>query len=284
MEKVKKIPGQFVDFFIYSNLLISMATFLFTLQTAFVFNYSAPSAVFFAITNFLSTFTLYNLQRIYQSTKPHSNPRLFWYEKHKKILFTMILVFASLYAMVFKTNYLVYKEGLLFCVPAGILSLFYFLPPFTLRRLPVFKIFLIAFVWVFTSTLIPLLYNDSTFIMFKNVKKDEIAYMIAQFFFIAALCVPFDIRDVENDRQNSINTLPVHFGLSRAKTIGIILFLIYMVLAQDTKQAITYFITGTLGIVLLLYASQHQHRYYFSVLVDGLIILQFMLFTILFKG
>ena len=96
--------------------------------------------------------------------------------------------------------------------------------------------------------------------------------------------MPFDIRDVENDQQNSIKTLPVHLGISKSKTIGIILFLTYMVFAQDIKQAIVYFITGTLGIILLLYSSQHKHRYYFSVLVDGLIILQFVLFTFLFTG
>lgn len=284
MRRTKDISARIVDFFIFSNLLIAIAAFLFTLQTALNFHYSGPSAAFFAFTNFVSTFTLYNLQRVYQSTKPNTHNRLIWYERNRRLLFTLILIFASLYFIVFKVNYNIFMEGLLFYIPAAVLSLFYFLPPFALRRLPIFKIFFIALVWVITSIYIPLMYNDSSFSFTANLNKNEIAYLIAQFCFIAALCIPFDIRDYENDRQNLIRTLPVHFGLSTSKTIGIVLLLVYMVMAQNVQQAIVYFVTGTLGIVLTIYSSQHKHRYYFSVLVDGLIIVQFILFTFLFSG
>lgn len=284
MRRTKDISARIVDFFIFSNLLIAIAAFLFTLQTALNFHYSGPSAAFFAFTNFVSTFTLYNLQRVYQSTKPNTHNRLIWYERNRHLLFTLILIFASLYFIVFKVNYNIFMEGLLFYIPAAVFSLFYFLPPFALRRLPIFKIFFIALVWVITSIYIPLMYNDSSFSFTANLNKNEIAYLIAQFCFISALCIPFDIRDVENDRQNLIRTLPVHFGLSTSKTIGIVLLLVYMVMAQNVQQAIVYFVTGTLGIVLTIYSSQHKHRYYFSVLVDGLIIVQFILFTFLFSG
>lgn len=284
MRRTKDISARLIDFFVFSNLLISIAAFLFTLQTALNFHYSGPSAAFFAFTNFISTFTLYNLQRVYQSTKPNTHNRLIWYERNRRVLFTLILVFASLYFIVFKANYAVFTEGLLFYIPAAILSLFYFLPPFAFRRLPIFKIFFIALVWVVSSIYIPLLYNDSSFSLSENLHKNEITYLLAQFCFIAAICVPFDIRDIENDRQNSIKTLPVHFGLSTSKTIGIVLLLLYMVLAQNVQQAIVYFVTGTLGIILMIYSTQHKHRYYFSVLVDGLILVQFILFAVLFNG
>jgi len=284
LNTLKKIIGKILDFFIFSNLLIAMASFLFTLQTALIFKYSASATSFFAITNFISTFILYNLQRIYQSTKPHSDSRLFWYDRYKKSLFTIMLVFLSLYVSIFQHNYLVYKEGLLLYIPIVVLSLFYFLPPFVFRKAPLVKILIIAFVWVYSSIFIPLTYSDHVFVLFSNLHKNELAYLLAQFCFIAAICIPFDIRDIESDRQYSVKTLPVHFGLSKAKTIGMVLLILFMALAQDTTQAMAYFVTGGSGILLTYFSSQHKHRYYFSVLVDGLIILQFVIFTFLFTN
>lgn len=284
MKRIKKIPEQIFDFFIYSNLLISIASFLFTVQTALLFNSSASSASFFALTNFVCTFMMYNLQRIYQSTKPHNKPHLKWYERHKRLLFTMMLLLGSLYALILIVNFKAFQEGLLLYLPVGIISLFYFLPPFNLRRLPISKIFFISIVWVISSIFIPLLYDDMVFKGFSNLHQNEIFYIIAQFCFISSLCIPFDIRDIENDKQNLIKTLPVQLGLSKAKTIGIILMVIYMVLAQNTKQGLVYLICGIIGVILTIYSSQHKHRYYFSVLVDGLIIVQFLFFAFLFTN
>jgi 4-hydroxybenzoate polyprenyltransferase len=283
LEQSKNIGIKLLDFFIYSNLLISVACFLFTLQTALAFHTSETAAAFFGITNFIATFSLYNLQRIYQSTKPYTDHRLAWYQRNKKYLFTLILVFISLYYSVFINNYIVFKNGLLLYLPAGALSVVYFLPPFALRRMPVSKIFLIGGVWAYTSVFIPLLYNESVF-SFSNIGVSELSYIIAQLFFIAAICVPFDIRDFENDRQNSIKTLPVQFGLGKSKTIGIVVLLAYIFLAQNTTQFAVFGITGLLGILLIYFSYEHKHRYYFSVLVDGLIILQFVLYNLLTRN
>lgn len=279
MEQGKNIGVKLLDFFIYSNLLISIACFLFTLQTALAFHASETAAAFFGITNFIATFSLYSLQRIYQSTKPYTDHRLAWYHRNKKILFTLILVFISLYYSIFINNYVVFKYGLLMYLPAAAFSVIYFLPPFALRRMPVSKIFLIGGVWAYTSVFIPLLYNEGVF-SFSNIGFGETSYIVAQLLFIAAICVPFDIRDMENDRQNSIKTLPVQFGLGKSKTIGIILLLTYVFLAQNTIQFTVFGITGLLGILLIYFSFEHKHRYFFSVLVDGLIIFQFVLYSL----
>ena len=283
MKRAKHISTVIVDFFVYSNLLISIAAFLFTVQTALHFRYSGAASAFFAITNFVSTFTLYNLQRIYQSTQLVNDQRLQWYRNNRRLLFTCILVFMSLYYLVFKANYIVFWDGLLLYIPAAVLSLIYFLPPFTLRRLPFFKIFFIGFVWAASGIIIPLMYEEYRF-SYEHLGKEELAYMAAQLLFIAAICIPFDIRDIESDRKHTIKTLAVTHGLSKTKTIGIILLLIYMSLAQNSIQLFIYVLTGVPGIILILYSATHRHRYYYSVLVDGLIICQFVFSLLLLKG
>ena len=278
---VKKILVQIIDFLVYSNLFISIAAFVFTLQTALVFDSALPASIFFAWTNFVATFILYNFQRIYESTKEPKSERMLWYDRNKKILFTLMLVFASLYFNFFKDHYDKFIEGLIAYVPISILSIAYFMPPFNLRKLPVLKIFIIGFVWLFSSSVIPLMYEDHTFVCLKNIGSKELEYIIAQFLFISALCIPFDIKDLENDRQSSVRTLPVHFGISKAKKIGVVLFLLYIILANDGAQFIAYLIPGLLGAILTMYSHDKKHRHYFYVLIDGLIILQFVLFFFL---
>ncbi len=195
----------------------------------------------------------------------------------------MIFVLLSLYFLVFKVNYQVFSNGLLLYIPAAIISIFYFLPPFALRKMPVFKIFIIALVWVFSNAFIPLLYNEFHFSL-SHLNRAEWMYLASQFCFIAAICIPFDIRDIKADSKNSVRTIPAVYGINRAKTIGILLLLAYMSLATNTQQLMICFATGVLGIVLIYFSSEHKHRYYYSVFVDGLIILQFILSMFLFSG
>jgi hypothetical protein len=283
VSRVKNILTSVTDFFIYSNLLISIGAFVFTLQTALFFNYSAAASAFFGLTNFVSTFVFYNLQRLYQSTKTQASERLNWYRNHRRVLFTLMFVFISLYFLVFKVNLKVFAYGLILYVPVAILSIFYFMPPFALRRLPFIKIFFISLVWTISGVLLPLLYNEYNFSI-RHLGKEEYAYVAAQFLFIAAICIPFDIRDSENDRYTGVRTLVITQGISQAKSIGIMMLLGYMSLSQNTTQLLVYVLCGLPAIALLIYSATHRHRYYYSVLVDGLIVLQFLLSLLFMKG
>lgn len=282
MKALKNILTLAADFFIYSNLLISIAAFAFTLQTALHFDYSYNAAAFFSLTNFVSTFILYNLQRLYQSTKTHASERLNWYNRHRRLLFTLMLILLTLYYRVFTLNYQAFSAGLLIYLPVAAISVFYFLPPFALRRLPFFKIFIIALVWICSGVVIPLFYQELVFLP-GHYTWESSTYILAQFLFIAAICIPFDIRDAENDKQLGIQTLVVTQGLSKAKRIGVLLLLAYMSLAQNSTQLLIYFLTGFPAIVLMLYSATHRHRYYYSVLVDGLIVWQFVLSLVLMQ-
>lgn len=284
MAVLKKIFAYCFNFLTFSNLWIAIGSFVFTLQTQLVFDATLPASNFFAWTNFVATFCLYTIQRLYTSTKHSNSERMQWYLKNRKALFTLMAVFILLYFSFFIKHFVTFKEGIIAYGFVSLLSVFYFIPPFHLRAKPYLKIFIIGFVWTTCAVIIPLMYRDYTFVLFENINAEEFYYILAQFLFISALCIPFDIRDVKNDRQDSIKTLPVHFGISTAKKIGFILLVIYILLANDGKQFIAYFVSGLLGILLTVLSNDRRHPYYFSVLVDGLIIVQFALYVFLFAG
>ena len=136
MNRIKKIFVQGFDFFIFSNLFISIAAFAFTLQTALVFDSTYSASIFFAWTNFVATFTLYNLQRIHQSTKEPKSVRMQWYDRNKKLLLTLMFLFLGLYFSFLKDHYEQFLVGLIAYVPISLLSIAYFMPPSIYERCP----------------------------------------------------------------------------------------------------------------------------------------------------
>jgi 4-hydroxybenzoate polyprenyltransferase len=284
LSALKKITGNLLDFFGYSNLFLAAAVFCSTLQGGFIFNHAREPAFYFSVFNFIAAFFLYNLQRIYQSTLPTLDARLIWYRKNKKWIFTiailLLIVFGELIWKIFCT----YKEGMFVYGICAFISILYFLPPLNLRKLKFMKQFYIALIWVMVCVVIPFLFDEETFFGLSYFDKDEWLYIVSQFCFIAALCIPFDIRDVEKDKEENTNSLPVSVGIKNSKYIAIGLMLVYFVLSFfiETKSLV-----GVRGIVLVVatgviwFSRPDRHRYFYTYLADGVIILQTILLYLL---
>lgn len=277
---VRKIAKSSLDFLGYSNLFLAFAVAFSTIQGGFIFNYASRSATYFSLVNFVAAFFLYNLQRIFQSTLPTTDSRLLWYRKNKKWIFTIAVLLAAVFAGNIWDIFLTFKEGLIVYGVCALLSILYFLPPFNLRKIPCLKQFFIALIWVIVCVFIPLLFEASEFKGLSNFGKSEWLYIASQFCFISALCIPFDIRDAEKDKEEGTKSIPVVLGLQQSKVIAIILLLIYLVLAFfiDIKSLV-----GIRGMVFLVsvtavyFSNPNRHRYYFIFLVEGIIVLQTVL-------
>lgn len=277
---IRKIAKSSLDFLGYSNLFLAFAVFCSTIQSGFVFNNVSSSSVHFSVVNFLAAFFLYNLQRIYQSSYPTTEQRLLWYRKNKKWIFTIAILFCVLLLQRVWDIFIMYKEGIFIYCVCGLISIFYFLPPFNLRKIPGIKQFYIALVWVMVCIIIPFMFHFKEYSGMENFTKDGILYIISQFCFIAALCIPFDIRDMEKDKEEGTKSLPVILGLQKSKWVAIVLMLIYFILAFfiETKSLV-----GVRGIVFLVsviviyFSNPNRHRYYFIYLTEGIIILQTVL-------
>jgi 4-hydroxybenzoate polyprenyltransferase len=102
--------------------------------------------------------------------------------------------------------------------------------------------------------------------------------------FIIGITIPFDIRDLEVDAHYKIDTLPLGFGLYRSKVFAIVSLCFAWLIALMLCTSSLYQLSQVLGLLvfylfaicLVGYSQQHQHDYYFSGLLDGLILLQFI--------
>jgi len=281
---VRKIAKNSLDFLGYSNLFLALAVACSTWQGNLIFYEVREPAFWFSLLNFIAAFYLYNLQRIYQSSIATTDSRLLWYRKNKKWIFTLgILLLIGLVdiAWVIINNF---KEGIFVYSICALLSIFYFLPPLNLRKLPCLKQFYIAFIWTAVCIIIPFMFEHEHYIGLNNLNKDQWLYVVSQFFFISALCIPFDIRDVSKDREEGTKSVPVVVGVKNAKMFAIGLLLIYFVLSFfiETKSLV-----GVRGIIFVVasavvwFSEIKRHRYYFIYLAEGIIVLQTILLAFL---
>jgi 4-hydroxybenzoate polyprenyltransferase len=255
------------DFFIYSNFFIAFCTALVTWQTLIIFSIDDSEAPGFILINFLSTFVLYNFQRLYYSAQSDES-KYSWYNKNRRLVFTIIILLLALSFNFIWHFFNENKNALWAYIILSAFSLLYFLPPLQLRKIGILKPFFISIVFVFISVLMPLDFK---------INQMVVMYIVSQFAFIAALCVLFDIRDLDHDKNKKVNTFPVKFGETKTKTLTYVLLLIYIIFSMAMRNNILLFssiITFIASWTLTFFANKNRPNWYYTFLVDGLMVLQ----------
>ncbi|MBC7696074.1 MAG: UbiA family prenyltransferase [Burkholderiales bacterium] len=271
------ISSPFLNTLVYANVFIALCAFSQVLLTYHFFpipvNFDNNSYLLFVM---LATYLQYNVQRGYYIVN-HSNsnsPRSQWVLRHKKVMGYTIGV--SLIVLLFLCNKLSWLSiGIM--VGAEIISTLYYLQPFNLRRHGYIKPFLISTVWVISCGLVPLIENQLLTI-------HSAWFLASQFVFISVLCLLFDIKDNDKDYLSGVNTYANRFGVSATKLICAVMVLIgftcFYMFKSDTASLTASVILRILLLFTILYTSDKRHAFYYYLWVDGLLIIQTILFFI----
>jgi len=138
-----------------------------------------------------------------------------------------------------------------------------------LRELPLIKIHLITIIWVVVISFFPLL-NE------QNFTQQHWVFGIAHYAYILAICIPFDIRDLNYDLPKQ-KTIPQLLGLQSSKMIAMLLlvsFILISVSFQERLASNNFFLIAVLVQLLLVYfTTKKSSDFYFGVLIDGAILL-----------
>jgi 4-hydroxybenzoate polyprenyltransferase len=271
------IPSPFLNTLVYGNVFIALCAFAQVLVTYHFFpipvNFDNNSYLLFVL---LATYLQYNVQRGYyiiNHVNPDS-PRSKWVLKHKKIM--GYTIGASLIVLLFLCNKLSW-QSIAIMVGAEIISTLYYLQPFNLRRHGYVKPFLISAVWVISCSLVPLIENQL-------LTEHSIWFMASQFVFISVLCMLFDIKDNDKDFLSGVNTYANRFGVTVTKVICALLIIIgftcFYVFKSDASSSIGSIILRLLLLLTILHTNDNRHAFYFYLWVDGLLIIQTILFFI----
>lgn len=270
LQSYLKIPNSGLEWLIFHNLYIALGAVALTFTTYSLLD-TPPTDINWALLIFIfcATIFTYNIDRV-----------PFYFNKR----FPVILQTFAITGIIACSFWLSWSL-LLFMVHLGFIAVFYSIPKglgwmswFSLRRIPLLKIFLIAYGWAAVTVMLPVLSLQL------NWQASSVIYLFAErFLFIFIITLPFDIGDLKNDQQQGILTIPVWLGIRHTRQIGYLLIGVYITGAIWQTQQLLFAFMATLlmtgCILFLIQVNARTPRMYYKKYVDGSMFLYFILFS-----
>ena len=283
---MNKYLRQGIDLLLFSNVFIALCAVAQAMVTYQLLKVN-PDIYILALL-FSSTIALYNFSIFLSKPK---NPerstsfRVRWIFSHYRLMITISMI--AILSIIPLSLFLSTSSKILLLILAFI-SIAYNLPLFSIqdkkfgiRNIPGIKLFLIASVWALSCVLLPSLELESHKVTTVTLN-DKIILIVNRFLFFAAIAVPFDVRDIYQDKFYELKTIPVLFGEKWSLLIcqGFLgAYLILLLVFND--QFDTDFIGLSLTIILcgwLIFKSKwKKNEYYYFLFLDGILILQYLM-------
>lgn len=287
---IKKVLLSILDFLLFSNLFIAICAVAQGLVTYHLLNVK-PDKYILAII-FFGTIGVYNFSMLLSKPKNPENSkfvRVRWIFSHHRLIISITLI--SVLCLVPLGLLYLSIEAKLLMIFTALLALGYNIPFLTLnnqkiglRNIPGIKLFLIALVWSVSCVLLPVVELEHNYQI--NISSAETLLLVAKrFMFIAAITIPFDIRDLFQDKLYALKTIPVMLGEKKAYIFCQFLLLGYLALlllfsrtinAEIIGLTLTLFLTGW----LILKSNIKKNEYYYFFYLDGTMLLQYLMLVL----
>ena len=284
---MKKLLLPAFDFLLFSNIFMALCAVAQGLLTFYITG-SKPVYPIIGLL-FTSTLGIYNFSILI--TKPQhpersAHRRVRWFFAHYRLMVTLTIV--SILSLI-PLFFLISTASRLLLIFLGVLSFGYGLPLFTvgdqkfgLRNIPGLKLFMITLVWTMSCALLPVIEAQAMHLASISMR-DTTILVAKRFLFIGALAVPFDIRDLFEDRQSGLKTIAVSWGEKNAYLFCQLLLGGYIVLLFLFRRngfnndffALT--LTAILSGWLIFKSKWEKNEYYYFFYVDGVLILQYLM-------
>lgn len=295
---MKKQVRHCLDFLLFSNIFIAFCAVAQGLVTYHLLHAKPEKHVLGIL--FASTLALYNFSILLSKpAEPDRSPfrRVRWVFSHYRLIITITIIVVLAIIPLFLFLSATSKILLVFL---AIISITYNLPIFSihdkrfgLRNIPGIKLFLISLVWSLSVVLLPILELENNTILVTS--RESILLTAKRFLFIAAITIPFDIRDLFQDKSSDLKTIPVLLGEKTAYLFCQVLLMAYaaMLFLYTDRLNIDFFalaLTAALTGWLIFKSDWKKNEYYYFFYLDGVMILQYVLlfffnfFTLNFKG
>ncbi len=242
-----------------------------------------------ALNVFAATLCSYTLHRLLaledlKRLEVHSTAIMKWSVRWKWAL--RILFLCGLLGSIISFFALNSKVQITLCL-TGLITVFYsypILPSATgkrrLRDIGIAKIFLIALIWAVATVYLPILQYQ----LKQGI--NEGILILQRFCFMIAITIPFDIRDLNYDKEEGLSTLPSLLGIKKARLLGLALLVFVtglclirfsMLQAISGSQLIAFVITYLVTAILIQGTNQNRSDHFFIGAIDGTLVLMFVL-------
>ena len=266
----------------YSNLWIALAAAAMVMQTQYLLTLRWEWTTYTSFV-FTATLCLYALHRLVAVRKvapfrEQGRFQVIWQYRTHIVWYAAAAGLASLYFFV----QLPMRLWVQLWIPC-VIALLYVLPAFgkgrRLRDLNYIKIFLVAITWTWLTAILPATLAG------RWLSLPALLLALERVFFIFAITVPFDIRDLQIDAHTRVHTLPGRFGTRAAKRMAYVSLALMLLAAFANVYIDAYPLpvfsvlsgVAVLSAFCVAYSDQTDKDYFFTGLIDGTMILQCVL-------
>ena len=134
---------------------------------------------------------------------------------------------------------------------------------------------LLAAVWSLATVIIPL--AEQNIGLYTPFIAEQVC---CRFFFVFALCIPFEIRDLEIDKKENVKTLPLVYGENKIKVLGTIMILVEILIHHfmpiNSSSMIALDVSSGIALIWIFVKAQKRESYFYKLLVDGTMVLRFL--------
>ncbi len=254
----------FLRVFVYANFWVAGAVYALTRITEILIDAHHESL---AILNAAGTLVIYGIARYFEGpSESQSTSKITAWRKSMPNLTKLSIVGGAAFAIIELVRIGSFELFLHYLIGAAV-ALLYPLPWIMknkgggLRSVPGLKLFVIAFVWAFTTGFLPAIWNGH----------NGWCWLLERFLWTMALTIPFDVRDVKLDAQ-SIKTLPHIIGPRNSIYLAhacIWMSYALMVLVFGLPLISTFLLYLLFAVVIIVARAELGDLYY-SFFIEGL--------------
>lgn len=268
-------------FFIYSNLFISLCAVLMVEQANQLFLLHYNKTVFYGFV-FVATLCSYNFHWYLTPMIPSTSPRVAWNHRYRKLLlsiYIITLLLSAFFAWQLRTHW--------FSLSIGVIATFLYSAPkiphkyFSwLSKIAVGKTLFLTFVWTYVTTALPIIISDTGWTMAHTL------FCISRYGLIYAICIIFDYRDRESDREQGVKSMITWMSDKKITQIFLLSLMVFLLSTAalywesfSMLTVILLLIPGGIVLGLYNYGKKHFGDWLYYFVLDGLMMLS-SLFTL----
>ncbi|MEO8820808.1 MAG: UbiA family prenyltransferase [Ginsengibacter sp.] len=268
-----------LEFILFSSIFIAMCAVGFCVQTNILLGLPLNSFSFYCFV-FGATLLQYNLHYSTKKKAVKNSERLRWSMNNKNAHSFLLVIGGLLILTSFFTFHL--KHFLILgCLGAiSFLYSFPFLPFGKKRRIKDYgflKIVTLSLLWTLITVWFPV----------NTIPHDNVLFLFVfgkRFIFMFILCLLFDLRDIEIDYKEKINTIPVAIGKRNCYNLSYILLALFLVIslfqylyAPQLLFFIAMLVSAIVTLIIIQRTKKTNSDFIYLAGIDGMMLLQSLL-------
>jgi len=270
------------NFFIFSSLYIALCAVIMVYQLRLLFPQVIISGTLYVFI-FFSTVCSYNFHWYLTQHSVTGSERLKWAIKYKSL--HLILYFIGLIGSA--VCFVLLRQHWFWIAFGAFVTFLYSAPKIPqkifigLRRIAIGKTIFLSFVWMYVTTLLPLIISGEPW------QRGFTWLACSRFFLIYSICILFDYRDREDDKADGIRSMITWLnqrGIDILFAVSILLFALFTsaLYSSGFSAAILFLllIPGILVAALYNYAKRNFSDYLYYFVLDGLMMLSGLLLVL----